>query len=303
MKPRAFHQWETFFNSPDRHFQTLYGAAPALLTDHQQAFQELLRHFKSSFPVSTEVFLLRIPARINLKGVHVEHRGGFMNTLTIAKEMLLAVAPRRDSLIRGANINPIYPDFVFDIAAEFPPGRQVDWLEYINQVCIEKGRWENYIKAVSYYLQNRFEQPLNGMDMAVSGQIPPAAGLSSSSALVVGTIQALNYINQLQLNPAEMTLMCGEAEWFVGTRGGAGDHASIIFGRRNYITHLQFFPLKVELIPMPPGLTVVACQSQVEAKKSAGARDIFNARVTTYEIALRLFKKYFPAFKATAHLR
>ena len=59
-----------------------------------------------------------------------------------------------------------------------------------------------------------------------AGNIPIAAGLGSSSALVVASAEALVRINHLDFTPEEFITICGTAEWYVGTRGGFGDHRS-----------------------------------------------------------------------------
>jgi N-acetylgalactosamine kinase len=263
----------------------------------------VLATFQQHFGAESALFFIRVPARINLMGVHIEYRGGFINTLTIDRELILAIAPRSDAKIRFVNAEPQYAPFEFSMDDVASPGEHYEWLEYINAIQLEKGRWENYVKSACFYLQNKFDVPLSGINAAVHGKIPPAAGLSSSSALVVGTLEALDYINHLNLTPEQKTLFCGEAEWYVGTRGGAGDHGAIIYGKKGHLTHLQFFPLRVEMIPFPEELAIVACHSLVEAKKSAGARDIFNGRVATYEIAYSLLQKHFPDFKNVPFLR
>lgn len=296
--------WEYFFHSPAAgvYFHQVYGE-DSDVTSIQQDYITALATFKQNFGAHSPVFFIRVPARINLLGVHIEHRGGFINTLTINRELILVIAPRSDDRICFVNADSQYFPFEFSLSDIAPPGQRYNWLEYINSIRIEKGRWENYIKSAGYYLQNQFPMPLKGCNAAVNGKIPPAAGLSSSSALVVGTMAALDYINGLNLTPEQKTLFCGEAEWYVGTRGGAGDHGAIIFGKKEQVAHFQFFPLRVEMIPFPDNLAVIACHSLVEAKKSAGARDIFNARVATYEIGFSLLKKNFPDFKNVHHLR
>jgi len=80
------------------------------------------------------------------------------------------------------------------------------------------------------------------MDCAVTGDIPVAAGLSSSSAVLVAVAHAAVAINDFDLEPRQFVDLCGEGEWFVGSRGGAADHAAIRFGRRGSIAHVRFFP-------------------------------------------------------------
>lgn len=298
-------QWYSFFNSPTCKdtLVAIYGEHPELLNERVQAYLQLGARFENTFGSTRAFFIVRIPARINLMGVHIEHRGGYVNYMSIAKETLMAVAPRQDDEIRFVNADPQFVPFSFSIQSAFPESQRGNWLEYINSIQVERGKWQNYIKAACFYLQNSSDKPLKGMDVAVTGNIPLAAGLSSSSTLVVGTIEALDYVNQLNLDEAKKTTMAGEAEWYVGTRGGAGDHAAMIYGKRNFVTHLQFFPIRVEMIPLPPNVSLVACNSMVPAEKSAGAKDIFNERVATYEIAHRLLSKMYPQYKNVHHLR
>lgn len=301
----SLRQSRSFFNSSNckNTLKAVYGDIPELLDDRIQAYRKLLDTFEKNFDAAKPFFIVRIPARINLMGVHVEHRGGYVNYMAIAKETLMAVAPREDDRIHFTNSNSDFAPFSFSIGNDFPESERGDWLQYIDTVKVVRGKWENYIKAACFYLQNSSENSLKGMDVAVTGNIPLAAGLSSSSALVVGTAEALDYVNQLKLSKAEKATKTGEAEWYVGTRGGAGDQAAMIYGKRNYISHLRFFPLKAEMLPLPSNVRVVACNSMVPAEKSAGAKDIFNARVVTYEIAFMLLAQAYPHFTNVHHLR
>jgi N-acetylgalactosamine kinase len=90
--------------------------------------------------------------------------------------------------------------------------------------------------------------------------------------------------------------LCGYGEWYVGTRGGAGDHAAIKFSRPNSISHITSFPLSVATSPLPQGYRIVLANSRVEASKRESARDIFNSRVASYIFGLLLILKHFPQY-------
>ncbi|GAH50036.1 unnamed protein product, partial [marine sediment metagenome] len=72
-----------------------------------------------------------------------------------------------------------------------------------------------------------FEPALRGMNVMVHGNIPRAAGLSTSSSIVVSAAEACIRINELEVDPMEFIDICGYGEWYVGTLGGSGDHAAI----------------------------------------------------------------------------
>jgi galactokinase len=143
------------------------------------------------------------------------------------------------------------------------------------------------------------------MDILVSGNIPPAAGLSSSSSLVVGVAEATIAANRLKTFPAQFVDLCGEGEWFVGTRGGSADHAAIRLGRRGTVIKVAFFDFAVEdAVPFPDDHVMAVVDSGLRAHKSGKARDQFNHRVACYRLGFLLIRKLHPQFAPVLrHLR
>lgn len=256
-----------------------------------------------------EVLISRAPGRVNLMGRHIEHRGGSTNILAIDREVVAIAAPRSDAIIHLANIDPEFSKTCFSVSQTMAAYDTADWVEFIESekileiVSSTRGDWSNYIKAGILRLQlNDRQKPLSGMDMLFSGNIPMAAGLSSSSALVVATMEAVIALNDLALEVEEFVALSGEGEWFVGSRGGAGDHAAMKCGKRGEITHMNFFPFSVgESVEWPSEYDVVVANSGIKAKKSDGARDKFNAMVTSYELAYLWILKEFPEHAERIH--
>ena len=143
------------------------------------------------------------------------------------------------------------------------------------------------------------------MDIVVSGNIPPAAGLSSSSSLVVGVAEATIALNRLETFPAQFVDLCGEGEWFVGTRGGSADHAAIRLGRKGNVIKVTFFDFAVEdTVPFPDDHVMAVVDSGLRAHKSGDAKDQFNHRVACYRLGFRLIRKLHPPFAPVLrHLR
>jgi N-acetylgalactosamine kinase len=218
----------------------------------------------------------------------------------------MAVSPRDDDMVVMRDMEEgRYGPGTFSIGEELPPEARGRWFSYIERTRPVQGDWTNYIRAAILRLQDHFkDRPLRGMNMLVTGDIPVAAGLSSSSALVVAACEALLRINGLFLPDDQKATLCGEGEWYIGTRGGYGDHAAMIFGRRDHLIRLRFFPLTTEAIPFPSGYRVVVLNSLRQAHKANGARSVFNERVATYEIALMLVWQRYPELAdRLVHLR
>ena len=220
----------------------------------------------------------------------------------------MVAAPREDDVVRISNADHrAFADQEFSISDQLAAVPWDDWLSYINSRRVQqmvldaKGDWSNYVKAACLRLQQGFRNVrLLGMDAAVTGDIPMAAGLSSSSAIVVAAGEATIACNRLDITASDFVDLCGEGEWYVGSRGGAGDHAAMKFGRRCQVSRVRFFPFAFEHVPgLPDDLRLVVVNSQIKAHKGASARDVFNQKVAAYEFGLMLVLDRFPHF---AHL-
>ena len=236
-------------------------------------------------------------------GRHIDHQGGMCNLLAIDRKVVMAASPRDDDAINLWNIDSAsYPDRSFTIAELTRDIVWEDWLRTLDSQYVKRlasgaaGDWANYVKGTALRLQHRFhDRPLRGMDAFVCGNIPVGAGLSSSSALVVATAEALIELNALNVRPKELIDLCGEGEWFVGTRGGHGDHAAIKLGRENEVVSVSFFPFEVVARhPFPSACSLMICHSGILAKKTENAGARFNTRVACYHMARELIRSDFP---------
>ena len=258
-----------------------------------------------------EMAIIRAPGRVNLLGTHVDHRGGRVNPIAV-RELAMICFPRDDGRVRLANADSGFESHEFAIEELLPDGAVDDWADWTLSTprALEKagllGHWSSYVRACVAYFTNAWGQPagVRGFDLFVDTQLPKAAGLSSSSALVVGAAYAYHLTNGRNLEPMELAEACGQAEWYVGTRGGAGDQAAIALGRAGQVSHVDFFPMAADCSPWPEGYSVVVCHSRLHAQKTANARSIFNERVATYIIGLLWMKRLHPKWwPKVGHLR
>jgi N-acetylgalactosamine kinase len=274
------------------------------LKEEYPRFSALIERFIERFG-DRKAVVARAPGRVNLMGRHIEHRGGGVNVMATESGTVMVAAPREDDVVRLVNASGGYPEREFRIGAVAPGtiGTKA-WLKWLagdfakSDLAANRGDWSNYVKGIAYRMQAELDFPLCGMDVMVDGDIPVAAGLSSSSALVVAAAEALSALNCLDMEDGAFVALCGEGEWYVGSRGGAGDHAAMRCSRPGMITHLGFKPFEIgRAVKFPANCSVIVANSLEESKKSEGSRDIFNARVAAYEFALMLVKREFPDLK------
>jgi len=293
----------------DNRLDQIYGDNEHLKAEAAQMCLRSLEEFAGRYDADRSVIIVRSAGRVNLVGTHIDHRGGAVNPVCV-KQMWLVVEPRDDDQVLAKNVESSqFPDEQFCISDCLPSGEKIrDWDTWCYNE-FEKRRhdpsvtWSNYIRAAVLYFQHldtkdngSFAPAIKGMNMMVYGNIPTAAGLSSSSALVMVAAEAVIRINALQIEPADLVEHWGFAEWYVGTRGGCSDHAAIIYGKPGTILHIKAFPLTVEHAALPAGYSFVLANSGIEAKKQAGARNIFNSRVAAYIFGLMMLRKNFPEY-------
>ncbi len=286
----------TLFN---KWLKKIYGGHEDLHKKKITQIKKLLKCYGQKFGYDDKVVIVRAPGRVNLMGRHIDHRGGTNNFLAIDKETMVVAGIRNDDVVHAVNTQPkAFKDVHFCIGDMIGRFAWSDWLNFVNsdwvrsQLITAAGDWGNYIKAAALRIQHSYtDLKIKGMNLVLSGDVPIAAGLSSSSTIVVATLQALIALNGFELTTKQFIDLCGTGEWFVGSRGGAGDHAAIYLGQRGKIVNVSNLPFEVNtIVDAPEDYQVVIANSHIKAAKSASARDAFNKRICSYNLGLELVK-------------
>jgi N-acetylgalactosamine kinase len=221
------------------------------------------------------VFAARAPGRVNLIGEHTDYSGLPVLPVAIDRSTIVAASANTTGEIQLENADPAWPSRRFAIERQIPP--------------YETGDWANYVKASIQGVIDRFPaHHFSGASMVVDGRVPPAAGLSSSSALTVATALAFMAVNQLELDPLETATMVARSERYVGTHGGGMDQAVSILGRRDHALFIEFDPLRVRAIKMPTNAALVVADTREVADKSGKVRAEYNRRVVECSLAARI---------------
>ena len=230
-----------------------------------------------------EVNAFWVPGRIEVLGKHTDYTGGL--SLVAALERGVAVMVGN---LEGEGIS------VFDA------GRSSAVI--INESTMASDdtdtRWGRYPRAVWRRLQDNFQLTPKGLGLGLSSNLPPAAGMSSSSALMVAVYLALHaryniaahprfleaistlyeladYIGHIE-NGQTYRMLQGDAG--VGTFGGSQDHAAILAGQARHISMFSFLPTRhVEDVALPGAYVFCIGCSGVQARKTGEAKEKYNS--------------------------
>jgi galactokinase len=211
---------------------------------------------------------ITVPGRVNLIGDHIDYCGLPVLPAALQRRVTLHVRTRTDRTIRIGSVTAGKREFDIELPLDpFPAGD-----------------WGNYPKAAIAELAGDVTAP-SGFDALLESDIPESAGLSSSSAIVVATALAFLHANRIEADPAALAARLARAERYVGTEGGGMDQAILLLAQDACASMIEFDPLRATPIEVPDGWTFVVAHSLTDAKKSAAAREAYNARTRQAEAA------------------
>ncbi len=183
--------------------------------------------------------IVRAPGRVNLIGEHTDYNDGFVLPMAIDRAMWIALSPRPDRLVQAHSLD-------LNETAEF----NLDRLE-------KQSGWIEYPKGVAWALQEA-GHTLTGFNAVVAGDVPIAAGLSSSAAWELAAARAFAVTSGFEWNAAQMALLGQRAEnkW-VGVNCGIMDQMISAAGEADHALLIDCRSLETQSVPLPPGMVVV----------------------------------------------
>jgi len=246
------------------------------------ALAALRAQFQKHFPDAGIPEGVSAPGRVNIIGEHLDYNGLSVLPFALQRRVLAAFAPRTDARIRLRNLDSAYPPCDFLNGPGIAPSGP--------------GAWENYCKAALEGINRaRGISEFTGMDLLIGGDLPTGCGLSASSALVVATASAYLRVLGLRLDEDMGTLelagLLAEAERYVGVQGGGMDQAIILCAQAGYAAKIDFFPLRLEPVPLLEGHVFLVCDSLERAEKSGAMRARYNAGPALCGLACALIEK------------
>jgi galactokinase len=124
--------------------------------------------------------------------------------------------------------------------------------------------WSNYVRGVIKHLQ-LLGHHFSGADLAITGNVPQGAGLSSSASLEVALGETFRCLYGLPMSKAQVALNGQEAEnEFVGCQCGIMDQMISACGAKLNALLLDCRSLETQLITMPKELAVLIIDSNVK---------------------------------------
>ena len=264
---------------------------------HNSAVESKIKLFKKSAEKLSNVDISGktsakgyfVPGRIEVLGKHTDYAGGSSITSAVDRGFCLVFTEREDKIVRICNV-------LDNEDVELPLNTEIK---------NKNEHWSHYTATVIKRVVRNFGNNLHGCDIAFASDLPIAAGMSSSSAMVISIFLAIakrnhlfrtdkyeDYINNnIDLSQYMACIENGrtfkglEGSKGVGTFGGSEDHTAILNCQSDHLTQFSYCPIKYQKkMKLPEKYTFVIISSGVHAKKTGNA-------LAKYNQASRLAKK------------
>jgi galactokinase len=236
-----------------------------------------------------------VPGRLEVFGTHTDYAGGRTLVAALPRGFAFAGRSRADDSIRITD-------------ASSGETAQIDTRGKPSHAS----GWGHYVEVVAHRLARNFPGANLGAEIAFASDLPRAAGMSSSSALMVGVASTLITLSGLRLRPEWRDNVRGpvdEAGYYaclengrsfgtlagdagVGTHGGSEDHAAMLCGAPDTLSAFRFVPMQaLETVRLPADWSFVVASTGVAAEKTGAALQPYNRLARGAAILLDLWNE------------
>jgi galactokinase len=214
-----------------------------------EAFQDVCGYQPTTF--------VQAPGRVNIIGEHTDYNDGFVMPCAIDFQALIACAKRTDGIVRLISV-----DY----------GNVQDAFEIAKSITVSKDKlWANYMRGVIHFLKEKGYQ-MGGADIAITGNIPLGAGLSSSAALEVVTGQAMKALYDLTVTQSDLAFISQASEHhFAGCNCGIMDQMISACGKKDHALLLDCRTLQTKAVAIPEAISIVIINSNITHSLVDGA--------------------------------
>lgn len=248
-------------------------------------------------PAGDNLSAFFVPGRIEVLGKHTDYAGGRSMIVATEQGFCTVFRPREDGRIRVT-------DAVSGESVEFSLDREL---------TPTAGHWANYPMTVARRIARNFPSARQGVDLAFASDLPAAAGMSSSSVMMVAVFLALADANRLEetaeyrenlVDPTALAGYLGTVEngqsfgpltgdRGVGTFGGSEDHTAILCAQPGRVSQYAYCPVALErVIPLPSDTTFAIGASGVVAEKTRAAREKYNTASRLAGVVAELWRRH-----------
>lgn len=124
--------------------------------------------------------------------------------------------------------------------------------------------WVNYLRGVAYQICEKFGSKVKGLDIAIKGDVPPGAGLSSSASLEVCFGHLVSNAFDLNIALMDIALLGQAAEAYIGMKCGIMDQAISANGTKDHAVRIDCKSYGLTQVAVPSNLEILIINSNIK---------------------------------------
>ncbi len=227
--------------------------------------------FQHGLSKEGRIIVARAPSRLDIMGGISDYCGSNVFEKTLNRAAVAAIQARHD---RNLNALTLQEDSIlkrsfqmslddFYIDGTLKSYRQMR--KFFNRNV--RTDWTGYVLGCFFALlrEKKIDAFPNGAVVVIKSDIPMGAGVASSAAIEVATLNAINQMYQLKLDALETSRLAQIVEnRIVGAPCGIMDQITVAAGRRNKMLSILCQPNQIlEHVQCPPNVSIIGIHTKV----------------------------------------
>ena len=224
---------------------------------NQKVYDKVVATFEAKFGAKPAK-VAYAPGRIEVLGNHTDYNEGFVFSAAIDKGTFFAASPADDDKITLVALD-MDESYEVELSAVAPVKRGMTWANYP-------------LGTFNWLFEGRPTEANLGFKAVFGGNIPLGAGLSSSAALEMATVLALQKIYGTSFGRTELAKIGQKAEHtFAGCPCGLLDQASSLYGKAGALVKSDFRSNEFETVNLGDKVAFMMVKSNAKHALVDGA--------------------------------
>tara|TARA_B100000676_G_C18072287_1_gene845167 strand:- start:310 stop:1377 length:1068 start_codon:yes stop_codon:yes gene_type:complete len=205
-------------------------------------------------------------ARVNLIGEHTDYTGGYVMPTLLGFKNTIQLSKNNNN--------------VFEVYSEYFDEKKI----FDDLIKSQSNEWVDYVKGCLFVFFDNYKNiKLEHFNIYISSTIPMERGISSSSALCVSTLKAINSYFNTQISEKQIAILAKKVEHdYIGVSGGIMDQMISSIGIYGKAFFLDCLSLEFELIDFPKDWKFCLVDSEVQRNLRSSS---YNERFEDLKIA------------------
>ena len=234
---------------------------------------------QNGFNKEEKITVARAPARLDIMGGIADYCGANVFQMTLNRAAVAAIQPRKDNKLVALTIQDeklLEPCIQMSLDDFYADDKLESYTKIQGMMSTkENSAWIGYVLGCFFALlkEKKVEKFPHGAVIVIKSDIPISAGIASSAAIEVATLNVINQQYRLGLKPIEIARVGQTVEnYVVGTPCGIMDQVTASLGKKNKGLSLLCQPDKIlEYVDLPTNVSLIGIHPKMQRSTKSSA--------------------------------